>query len=166
VLVASLVACSRSAEPETHLVECDEAIARFDELGVAGFQAFNLGPVTMAGALDPREADINLSDGLNPIKFPTTIFGPEAVTLRVIDGVGGTARLIYGQTDFQRLDTAKTLDDVGHEKVTFEPCLGVRYTQFAGGFVVDAPVCIKLEVEQQGREPIRKELELAGGSCI
>jgi hypothetical protein len=55
---------------------------------------------------------------------------------------------------------------LGDARVRFEPCGGdQRWTQFNGGFLLQGPACVPVEVRVEGSEPVFATLSFGAGDC-
>jgi hypothetical protein len=90
------------------------------------------------------------------------------VTVTIPERQRSHAALLYLPSKF---DASRVRD--GDWQVTFRGCragerglsAGRRHTQFNGGFVVDGPRCLSLEVRSAGGAPKRVALPFAVGRC-
>lgn len=133
-----------------------------------------VGPLAFAGlrvaATEPR-SDIS-SAGIG-WKVVTVVAPGRRVAVRVPASEAGRVALIYAPGAF-RDNGRYTLAD-GERSVTFEACPpgGSPYrafgahggTQFAGGFIINGPTCVSLDVRPEGGRRTRVRIPLGAGTC-
>jgi len=134
---------------------------------VVGPLAFDA--LRVAGTEPP--SDIH-GDGIG-WKVVTVVAKGHRVTVSVPASAADREALLYDPGAF-RADGNYTLAD-GERSVTFEACqpggspyrtFGARGgTQYAGGFLINGPTCLSLDVQSDGGQPTRVRIPLGAGTC-
>lgn len=83
------------------------------------------------------------------------------VTVTILDPA--RARLLYDPAGWRNRNRYPL--ESGATSTVFEPCEGMRSTQFNGALLVTGRVCVTIEVAVQGREPERTEVPIGLRSC-
>jgi len=144
----------RVSESPPGVRDCDSSV--YGELG-PGWERRTVwaGPLGLVGATagNPPKQARGRPGYFEPIKFVLVLENAQVATIQVPASERAHVALLYamrgglGEYGFTRV-----VD--GLSAVRFEACgpSEVRYTQFNGGFVVDGPRCVELEVRVAGRQ--------------
>jgi hypothetical protein len=168
ITVPPSTAASPSPHPIANFVRtCDTAV--FGDLGPGWIQtSVVVGPivfVSLRGYASLPRSEFHTPDGKGrAVKVLVVVHGRRPVTLRVAAPFRARASLLYDPERF--LDRNVAPIGLGDPAVRFEPCGGGRQqTQFNGGFLVEGPACVPIEVRTADGTVRRTTLPFGAGDC-